>query len=329
MQELGLKTVDRARDSAAPALAPARAPWPSTPCRVADAQSSARRQVADACLADALDAFGLSGASQGLARWLVGRLLATSVERLAGQMLVFDALVETEGLQAGGAYALACLARGMRAQGQEAVPTTGPVLLVSNHPGLADAPALFASLARSDLRVFAAPRRLLSALPATAQRLITVPEQGRQRLTALRAATRHMRDGGALLTFPGGRIEPDPAVRDGAITALEQWSACVDVFARHVPGLAIVPVTVSGVLSRAAVDHPLARLRRAPRDRDWLAATLQMLSAAPANVTPELSFGRPIRPERLPAGQSAHAAVCTAMQGLLAGAGSKSRECTP
>jgi hypothetical protein len=325
VQELGLKTADRARGSAAPGLAP----WASAPCRVADAQSAARRQVADACLADALEAFGLSGASQGVARWLVGRLLATPVERLAGQMLVFDALVEAEGLQAGGAYALTCLARGMRVRGQDVVPPTGPVLLVSNHPGLADAPALFASLARADLRVFAAPRRLLSALPATARRLITVPDQGRQRLTALRAATRHMRDGGALLTFPGGRIEPDPAVRDGAIAALGQWSACVDVFARHVPGLVVVPVAVSGVLSPAAVDHPLARLRRAPRDRDWLAATLQMLSAAPANVTPELTFGRPIRPERLPAGQSAHAAVCTAMQGLLAGAGSKPRECTP
>ena len=277
----------------------------------------AQHRVAQACFADALDAFGLSGVAHRLGRRLAGRLLAAPVQRLARRMLTFDEIVAEHGLQAGGAYAVSRLTRGVTVQGQCGVPRKGPLLLVANHPGLADAAALFAQLPREDVRVIAAPRRLLAALPAVRQRLITVPEQGRNRLSAVRSATRHMQAGGAILTFPGGRIEPDPAVRSGAVDALAHWSGCMDLFARRVPGLPIVPVAVRGVLSPAALEHPLTRLRRDVRDRDWLAATLQMLDDEPADVTPEVLFGAPIRADDPDIGQSVRSAVLAAMQALL------------
>ncbi|MGH3148999.1 MAG: glycerol acyltransferase, partial [Rubrobacter sp.] len=96
-----------------------------------------------------------------------------------------------------------------------------------------------------------------------------------------------------VLTFPGGRIEPDPAVLPGAVEALDRWSSSVDLFARLTPGLAIVPVVVSGVISRAALRNPLTRLRRHRRDREWLAASLQMLAPALRDVTVRVEFGRP------------------------------------
>jgi putative hemolysin len=183
----------------------------------------------------------------------------------------------------------------MEVEGRENVPREGPLLLAANHPGLGDSLALFATTPRTDLRVVAAERPLLEALPNTSRYLLTVAEASPGRFGLVRTATRHLRDGGAVLTFPGGRIEPDPAVLPGAVEALDRWSASVDLFARLVPGLAIIPVIVSGVLSPAALRNPLTRLRRRKEDREWLAATLQMMTPALRNVTTRVAFGQPVR----------------------------------
>jgi hypothetical protein len=53
------------------------------------------------------------------------------------------------------------------------------------------------------------------------------------------------------------------------------------------------------VLSPAALRNPLTLLRRKKEDREWLAATLQMMTPALRNVTTRLAFGQPIRVEDL------------------------------
>jgi hypothetical protein len=183
------------------------------------------------------------------------------------------------------------------------------VLLAANHPGLADSIALFANVPRRDLRVMAAQRLLLAALPNTSRYLIPVPEGSSGRLGAVRTVARHLRGGGAVLTFPGGRIEPDPAVLPGALEALERWSESLDLFARLVPGLTVVPAVVSGVLSPTALRNPLTFVRRQRRDREWLAATLQMLTPALRDVTTKVAFGRPLRAGEVPDGNIRDAVV--------------------
>ena len=177
------------------------------------------------------------------------------------------------------------------------MPRGGPLLLVSNHPGLADAVALFAATPRDDLRVIAADRPFLDTLPNTSRYLLTVADTTAGGSGVARAAARHLRGGGAVLTFPGGKIEPDPAVLPGAVEALDHWSSSADLFARLTPGLAVVPVVVSGVISPSALRNPLIHLRRRRRDREWLAATLQMLIPALRNVEARVDFGRPIYAE--------------------------------
>ena len=113
----------------------------------------------------------------------------------------------------------------------------------------------------------------------------------------MRAAARHLRGSGAVLTFPRGRIEPDPAVLPGAVEALDQWSSSAELFARLIPGLVVVPVVVSGVISPSALRNPLIHLRRRKRDREWLAATFQLLIPALRNVEARVEFGRPIHAE--------------------------------
>jgi hypothetical protein len=126
------------------------------------------------------------------------------------------------------------------------------LLLVSNHPGLVGAVALFAAVPRCDLRVVAARRAFLEELPNTSWCLITLPEGASGRLGVVRDAARHLRGGGAVLTFPGGKIGPDPALLPGAVESLGGWSASVDLFARLAPDLTVVPAVVSGVVSPAS-----------------------------------------------------------------------------
>jgi len=56
----------------------------------------------------------------------------------------------------------------------------------------------------------------------------------------------------------------------------------------------IVPAIVCGVLSSTALRNPLTFLRRRKENREWLAATLQMMTPGLYDVTVKVSFGRPI-----------------------------------
>ena len=271
-----------------PAVSRAGIPSGSSVARAAQTELLARL-----CVEDLLDAFGLGGLRTG--RHALERVSMVPARRLARQISTYDEIVGEHGLAAGGTWALARMARDVEVEGRENVPAGGPVLVVANHPGLADAVALFASIPRDDLCVVAAQRPLLAALPNTSRHLITVSETSRARHGVVRSAARHMKGGGAVLTFPGGRIEPDPSVLPGASEALGRWSESVELFARLVPDLTVVPVVVSGVISAAALRNPLVLVRRERRDREWLAATLQMLTPVLRNVTTRVAFGRPVR----------------------------------
>jgi hypothetical protein len=251
------------------------------------------------CVDELLEAFGLGGVGRG--RRPLELLSRVPAKRLARQVATYDEIVGESGLAAGGAWALGRMARRVEVEGRENVPAEGPLLLVANHPGLADALALFATVPREDLRVVAAERPFLTALPNTSRYLIPVSEASHpKRFGAVRIATRHLKGGGAILTFPGGRIEPDPAVLPGALQALERWSESLDLFARLVPDLTVVPAVVSGVLSPTALRNPLIFVRRRPRDREWLAASIQMMTPALRNVTTQIAFGGPVHNGNVP-----------------------------
>ena len=273
-----------------PSLVPSRAPASGRPGQITT--------LTRVCADELLYAFGLGGLLQrGVARRPLELLSRVSARRLARQVATYDRVVGESGLRAGGAWALERMARRVEVEGKENVPREGPLLIAANHPGLGDSLALFATIPRTDLRVVAAERPLLDALPNTSRYLLTVAEASPGRFGLVRAATRHLKDGGAVLTFPGGRIEPDPAVLPGAVEALERWSASVGLFARLVPGLTVVPAIVSGVLSPTALRNPLVFLRRKQEDREWLAATLQMMTPMLRNVTTRVAFGQPVRVE--------------------------------
>jgi hypothetical protein len=217
----------------------------------------------------------------GLAEALLGRRLVRALARapsaeFARQMCRFDEVVGVEGLGAGGALLCQRYTGGVRAAGLEHVPHEGPVLLLANHPGLCDTAALFATILRPDLRVIALDRPFLRALPQTSRYLYLLPEDLDGRAGITRHVARHLRDGGAALTFPAGEIEPDPRVLPGAVGSLASWSESIGAFARLVPRASIVVALVGGVYDPAVLRHPLTWLRRRRSDRELLAAALQL-----------------------------------------------------
>ena len=118
---------------------------------------------------------------------------------------------------------------------------------------------------------------------------------------------RSLRAGGALLHFPAGEIEPDPAYYASAVQSLAGWSASIALFARQVPELTILPVAVSGVISLRALRSPLAQLYREGRRRSWVAATLQVMFTRWRDCEVTLRFGAPLAAS--PEGRRAGAGV--------------------
>lgn len=229
-----------------------------------------------------------------LARFLLGWLSRGVVRRFALEIQTFDNLVGSHGLSPGGQWIVRRFAKSLHVSGTEYLPPKGPLLIVANHPGYTDAAALLATIPRADLRIVAEESAFFDALPNTSHHLLSVAKASAARLGVVRQAARHLRSGGAVLIFPGGQIEPDPAFLPGAAAALEDWSTSLELFARLTPPLTIVPALISGVLSPTALRHPLTRLRRTERNRHWLAATLQIIRPALRPTAMRLRYGTPL-----------------------------------
>jgi 1-acyl-sn-glycerol-3-phosphate acyltransferase len=226
-------------------------------------------------LQDMIHSFGWK--NSWLGRKVARIVFRKAAEKFARQVLDYDADVETGGLAEGSRRILSQFVGRVILEGEGNIPRSGPVVILSNHPGMTDTVALFASIPRADIRILAAARPFLRLLEATSRRLIFVPEGPESRFEVLRTAAEHLRNQGALLTFPAGKIEPDPAVLPGSVDSLAGWNPSIGLFSRMVPGLMIVPVIVSGVIARQAVFHPLTRLRRSRSERESLGASLQLL----------------------------------------------------
>ena len=246
---------------------------------------------------DMLEAIGLDRVKRG--RTLLERICFPAARRFAHEVASYDQLVGREGLREGARWILSRNVARVEVSGQGIVPTEGPLLIVSNHPGLADAMALFASLPRNDLKVVAFDRPFLRALSHTSEYLIYLSPHEENRIGVLRKVANQLSRGGAVLIFPGGRIEPDPSILPGAADALERWSNSIGLIVRLARHAQILPAIVSGVLSQSAHRHPFTLLRQTPEDRERLAAMLQIIVPAYRDVTVRVAFGPPINAETL------------------------------
>lgn len=224
------------------------------------------------------------------------RLLRPLARRFAHTAHEFDTRVGDHGLAQGSAWLMSQMTAGVQTAGLAHIPAQGPLFILSNHPGMTDTVALFASLAsRPDLRVIALDRPFLRALPHVARQLIFLPDGASGRMAVIRAGAKHLQNGGALLTFPAGGIEPDPATfgTQRAEASLQNWSNSYALFARLAPQTKFVPALVSHVISPKAQRHPLTLLRRTALHKEKLAAALQVASPRYRNLVARVTFGAP------------------------------------
>jgi hypothetical protein len=145
---------------------------------------------------------------------------------------------------------------------------------------MTDTLCLFAAINRPELRSIALDRPFLQSLPNVSRQLFFISDEPAERLGAVRKAAAHLRGGGALLTFPAGRIEPDPRVYPGAVESLNTWTDSAGVFLRFAPETRILPMLVSNVLWKKVVSNPITKLKKDREDREKLGAAFQLLAQA-------------------------------------------------
>jgi putative hemolysin len=226
-------------------------------------------------LDETLGALGLPAGR--LSRALIRPLVYRPANRFARLGVIFDRYMANGGFPAAARWALESHQVQVRLRDPDTVPTSGPLLVTSNHPGGIDCLALAAGLGRSDLKIVASGMPFLRNLPEVARHLILVSRVGAYaRMSALRESIRHLEEGGALLIFPRGRVEPDPAFFSEAETSIENWSPSVRILLDSVPQLKWMVAVVSGVVSNKALDHPFARRKRELTERQLLAEFYQI-----------------------------------------------------
>ena len=251
----------------------------------------------ESILAEICYALGVS--RHGLVHRILAPLLGRPVGRLAAIAAKADAEIDASGLSGAARRILPDLSIRPWARGTEEIPATGPLLMVSNHPGGFDSVAILSCIPRRDIKVVLSDAPLTRAFVSAPRHFIYAAAHAAGGAKALRACIDHLRDGGAVLIFANGDVEPDPAISRAADQAFGGWSRSVGIMLREVPEARLQAAVISGVLLPRYFRNPLARIRKDEARRQKLAEILQILrqltSPRAVRLNPYLSFAAPIK----------------------------------
>jgi 1-acyl-sn-glycerol-3-phosphate acyltransferase len=246
--------------------------------------------------AEIANAVGLS--KGGRLHRLLNPIFRLPAGRFASLLGTGDDLVRRHGIIHGAGWMANQLVVPAEVRGREHVPATGPLLVMSNHPGAYDSLVLIEALGRNDILIVISPISALMRLPHVTHHLAVV-EPGKKNATSLLNRVRdHLRAGGAVLIFPGRNIDPDPDVEEGADVALDSWSRSIGLMLRSTPETRVLVAIVSSVIASGWVRSPLARLQPAGHKRRRLAEFSQIggliLTKRRRRVAPRVSFAEPL-----------------------------------
>ena len=249
--------------------------------------------------------FALGLGRSGGWRRALGPLFYLPANHLAQIGAILEEEAPLSGLSGASQRALPDLSMHVTTHGAEYIPREGPLLVVSNHPGAYDSVAVTASIPRRDLKLVVSDVGFTHALEACSRDFIFVSTDSSERMGALRACITHLRQGGALLIFANGEVEPDPAIMPGAEQTIAGWSPSLEIMLRKAPGCWLELVIASGMMLPGFVHSPLTRIRRMPFHRQKMGELLQilqqMLFPHSVRLNPRLSFAEPVRASELPA----------------------------
>lgn len=244
-----------------------------------------------------LAAFGLPKSKW--AEMVIGSFFKKPAQKFSQIMASIDHNMAQHGYREAAKNLLHLFVDKATASGVENIPMEGPLLITSNHPGTIDGAAISANMPRYDLKVFASGIPFLDNLPNLREFLIFAHRtETNARATALRRSIHHLQNNGALLIFPSGQIDPDPAVLPGASEALEKWSRSIAIMLRKVPETQIIPTITSGVLAKKSTYTPFVILRKdgvaKRRIMEFIQIMRQILTRERFGLTAHVSFAPPI-----------------------------------
>jgi len=197
--------------------------------------------------------------------------LAELLERIDDQ-LNETTLYETAG------RAIQSFSDGLVVNNQGAIPVYGPLLVVANHPGLADILGVVASLKREDVKIVAQQKGFMRVLRNINRHILTIEPDSTFKLNVIREVIHALKDGMAVIIFPSGSLEPDPAIVPGAVESLQGWSDSIGVFLNKVPETQLLPLLVSNVLTEKAWNSRFAKLGRNQKRRQQFASVVQFIA---------------------------------------------------
>lgn len=199
--------------------------------------------------------------------------------KVSNLILELDYKVGQNGSVAGARWLLPHFVAEYEACGVELIPQAGPLLIVANHPASYDGMLIASYINRPDFKVIIGKISPYEYLPHVSQHAIFSPPVANTfgRMQTVRHAIQHLKDGGSLLMFPRGGIEPDPAWMPGSDGEFDKWSRSIEIFLQRVPQTRVLVTIVSGVIAQTAMRHPITWFRKARPDRQRLAFLYQML----------------------------------------------------
>ena len=225
-------------------------------------------------------------------------ILSSPVKRISTMLVELDQNTSQKGFNQAIKVFMGYFITPVDMAGEDTIPMQGPLIVMCNHPAAYDVIILAACIRRDDLKILASDIPLVQKLPNIASHIIPVPYHIPARLQTVRAAIQHLKNGGALLIFPRGDVEPDPTVSPGAEQSLAGWSASLELFLRRVPETHCVVAIASGILSKKWFKNPLIRLWKKYEQRQKVAEIFQIaaqfLTGKKPPSTPLVTFSTPL-----------------------------------
>jgi len=229
---------------------------------------------------------------------LINLFFGKATWRFSEIVLELNHQIEQNGSAAGARWLLTHFVAGHEANGLENIPKEGSLLIVSNHPASYDGIVISAYINRPDYKIIIGEIPPYRYLPHISRHAIFSPpvKNAFGRMHTVREAIQHLKDGGALLIFPRGGIEPDPAFMPDPDAEFHKWSRSLEIFIRSVPETQVLVTVVSGVISKYIFHHPITWFRKSRPDKQRLAFMYQMIRQVLSGkelfgLNPRVTFG--------------------------------------
>lgn len=222
---------------------------------------------------------------------------------LSGICIATDRKIATDGFPAATGWMASHWVREVIARGVSSVPEKGPLLVVSNHVGAYDILVVPSQINRRDIKIIASDTPFFKNLPNASQHMIYASGDPGKRMVAVRHGITHLQEGGALLLFGTGLVDPDPEIYPNAEIDIGNWSGSIDLFLRQVPQTQVVISILSGILQPKWAHSPLTWLRKV----DWQKRRIaeygqvieQLLLRRKPNITPHMTISPLVKVEEL------------------------------